>query len=70
VDHDESLAGRERGELPKLKANASLETLARQYKCKRCAAEPGQPCIQRGGTASERSHRPRFELVEYGLGAD
>jgi len=70
VDHDESLAGRERDELPKLKANASLETLARQYKCKRCAAEPGQPCIQRGGTASERSHRPRFELVEYGLGAD
>lgn len=70
LDHDENLAGREREDLPPLKGSVSLEQLARQYKCKRCAAEPGEQCKQRGGTLSDRSHRPRYERVEYGLGAD
>lgn len=70
VDHDENLAGRERDELPPLKGSTSLEQLARQYKCKSCGAEPEQPCTQRGGKVSERSHRPRYNLVEYGLGKD
>lgn len=70
VDHDENLAGREREQLPKLKSNASLETLAREYRCKGCKAEPGEPCKKRGGESSERSHRSRYNLVEYGLGAD